>query len=566
MAPQDYRRRREGFDGRTVAAVVLSLAIYWVWLGVYGPASELPPELDAPEPVAVEAPVDAPAPPVPAPVPVRSDLPVEDVSWSACAAEFVGSTDGGGLARGRLLEHTEHYNVLPWWWWAVGFVTGESSWPWLPYGEPPGAQPLLLEHSRALAPGVGADGALVRMQSRADGDVLTYQGLAEGGISVEQRFSPASGDPDEPCTFIAEVTFRNGSDRAFEGPLWVGMHEELPEAAGGMMGRYQSVLRGVALMDGSALEVDRAVIDEEGPQVQEGPLGWFGLADRYFGFIAIPDDAEGDAMAFTPRVVDGVLLHGLQHVVATGLAPGATHTERYEVYVGPLDLDVIQVVRPDLGELVYFGWFAFFAYPLLWLLKGCFWALGNWGLAIIGLTVLVKGLFFPLTQSAFKSTQAMQSLQPKMQEVREKYADDADRMNRETMALLSENKVNPLGGCVPMFVQFPVWIALYNVLLNVVELYHSEFLYLRDLSEPDPYGIIPAIVVAMMLIQQRFTPTGNMDPAQARILKLMPLMFGVLFFTFPSGLVLYIFCNVSLSILQQWWIKRSYGAPATTTT
>jgi YidC/Oxa1 family membrane protein insertase len=117
-----------------------------------------------------------------------------------------------------------------------------------------------------------------------------------------------------------------------------------------------------------------------------------------------------------------------------------------------------------------------------------------------------------------------------------------------------------------MFIQFPVWIALYNVLLNVVELYHSEFLYIRDLSEPDPYGIIPAIVVAMMLVQQRFTPTGNMDPAQARILKLMPLMFGVLFFTFPSGLVVYIFCNVGLSILQQWWIKRSYGAPTTATT
>ena len=558
---QDYRsrNRRDGVDRRTILAVVLSLSIYWVWLLVWGPEPVDPEAVDTDTPAAVEAPAPVPVP-VPTAAPVRSDLPVVDVPWSACGAAFVATTDGGGLSRGTLQEHTEPYDMQVLWWWVVGLATGESSTPWRPYGEPPGPHGLLGAHARALSPGIGDESGLVRMERSVEGDRLVFRGEGEGGIRVEQVFAPTDADP---CTFEASVTFSNPGGAAFGGPLWVGMHEELPEAAGGMMGRYQSILRGVALIDGEALEVDRTVVADEGPQTQEGPLGWFGLADRYFGLIAIPDDAEGDALVFSGRDADGVTLYGHTHEVAKGLAPGASHTETYRVYVGPLDLDIIQVVREDLGELVYFGWFAFFAYPLLWLLKGCYAVMGNWGLAIIGMTVLVKALFFPLTQSAFKSTQAMQTLQPKMQELKEKYADDQERLNRETMALFAEHKVNPLGGCLPMLIQFPVWIALYNVLLNVVELYHSEFLYLRDLSEPDPYGVIPAIVVALMMLQQRFTPTGNMDPAQARILKLMPLMFGVMFFTFPSGLVLYIFCNVSLSIVQQWWIKRNHGAPAT---
>lgn len=554
--PQDYRQRRQkGVDSRTILAVVLSMSIYWVYLAIF------PPQIPVEEVVVEE---EAPAEEPPAPKVVAEPVvagPIVDVPWSACQAEFVGTTDGGGLSRGHLLDHTEPYAMQPLWYWVFGLVTGESSTPWKPYGDPPGQQSVLGAHARALAPGVG-DGGLVRMTAETSGEVVTYRGISADGVRVEQTLTPTSASP---CTFDVSVTFENGGGTTSE-PLWVGLHEELPDPAGGMMGRYQSILRGVALIEGDALEVDRTLVDEEGPQLQEGALGWFGVADRYFGLIAIPTDTEGDQLLFTAREADGVALHGHQHVVSSGLESGASHTETYQVYVGALDLDVIQVIRTDLGELVYFGWFAFFAYPLLWLLKGCYWALGNWGLAIIGLTVLVKALFFPLTQSAFKSTQAMQTLQPKMQEIREKYADDQERMNRETMKLLTDNKVNPVGGCLPMFIQFPVWIALYNVLLNVVELYHSEFLYLQDLSEADPYGIIPAIVVAMMLIQQRFTPTGNMDPAQARILKLMPLMFGVLFFTFPSGLVLYIFCNVGLSILQQWWIKRNYGAPATTPT
>ena len=175
---------------------------------------------------------------------------------------------------------------------------------------------------------------------------------------------------------------------------------------------------------------------------------------------------------------------------------------------------------------------------------------------------MIKLVFFPLTQMSFKSSQRMQALQPQIKELRETLKDQPEELNRRTMELFRENKVNPLGGCLPMVIQMPIWFALYQMLLYSVELYHTEFLYLKDLSTADPYCILPLIVVGLMLVQQRFMPTGNMDPNQARMMKLMPLVFGVLFFTFPSGLVLYIFCNMCLTILQQWVIKRRFGKMA----
>jgi len=208
---------------------------------------------------------------------------------------------------------------------------------------------------------------------------------------------------------------------------------------------------------------------------------------------------------------------------------------------------------------VDFGWFAFFAKILLWLLKQFEALLGNWGLAIILLTFVVKLALFPLTQMSFKSSQAMQAIQPRLQEIREKYADSPEELNRQTIELFKTAGVNPVGGCLPMLLQMPIWIALYNVLLNSVELYQTKFLYLRDLTSPDPYGVLPLVVVVLMMVQQQMMPMGNMDPAQQRIMKYMPLLFGLFFFSSPSGLVVYIFVNMVLTILQQWLIKRTYG-------
>jgi YidC/Oxa1 family membrane protein insertase len=234
-------------------------------------------------------------------------------------------------------------------------------------------------------------------------------------------------------------------------------------------------------------------------------------------------------------------------------------SERFRVYLGPLEFSRLKTLDSNLADVVDFGWFGFFGRMLLSLLRLLESFMHNWGLAIIGLTFIVKLLFFPLTQMSFKSSQAMQAIQPQLQEIREKFADTPEELNRRTIELFREAGVNPLGGCLPMLVQMPIWIALYNVLMSSVELYQTRFLYLLDLTSPDPYGVLPLVVVVLMVVQQRMMPTGNMDPAQQKIMQIMPILFGFFFFTSPSGLVVYIFVNMVLTILQQWLIKRTYG-------
>ncbi len=231
-----------------------------------------------------------------------------------------------------------------------------------------------------------------------------------------------------------------------------------------------------------------------------------------------------------------------------------------QVYVGQLDTDRLAAVDPVLVDVVDFGIVAVFAYPLLFALRFLQGVLGNWGVAIIALTLAVKLAFFPLTQKAFRSGEAMKAIQPLMNEVKEKYKDDPQKQQQATIDLFREHNVNPAGGCLPMLVQMPVFFALFYVLMYSADLYHTEFLYLKDLSSPDPYMVLPTVVVGLMVLQQQFTPMGNMDPAQARMMKMMPLMFGIFWYMFPSGLVVYYFVNTALSILQQWWIRRTFGS------
>jgi YidC/Oxa1 family membrane protein insertase len=170
----------------------------------------------------------------------------------------------------------------------------------------------------------------------------------------------------------------------------------------------------------------------------------------------------------------------------------------------------------------------------------------------------VKALFFRLSQRAFESSQAMQALQPEVKALQEQLKDNPEELNRRMMQLWQERGVNPMGGCLPMFVQMPVWIALYAALWSSVELYHAGFGWLKDLTEVDPYLILPTAVTALMVGQQRMMPTSGMSPEQAQMMRWMPLVFGLFFYTLPSGLVLYMFVNTLLSILQQWYIKRNF--------
>lgn len=307
----------------------------------------------------------------------------------------------------------------------------------------------------------------------------------------------------------------------------------------------------------------------EGPVVLQGQVTWTGYVDNYFM----------TAVALAPASAHTVTLQGSEQHVRTIVSEGIqtipaheTKSFAYTLYFGPKKLQVLQTAGNDLAKAVDFGWFGVLAKPMLWLLNFIHQFSGNYGVAIILLTVLIKLVFWPVTQKGMKSMKNMQKLQPKIAKLRERFKDDPAKMNQEMMALYKTYKVNPVGGCLPMLIQIPFFFALYRVLMAAIELRHAPFmLWINDLSAPDRLGIgfdipylhgIPILTLLMgasMFFQQKMTPT-TADPTQARIMQFLPIVFTFMFINFASGLVLYWFVNNLLSILQQYLINRQNKA------
>jgi len=241
------------------------------------------------------------------------------------------------------------------------------------------------------------------------------------------------------------------------------------------------------------------------------------------------------------------------------IAPGATGKVSLPLYAGPQEQDKLKSIAPGLDLVVDYGWLTLIAAPLFWVLQYFHAWLNNWGLAIILLTVVIKLIFFPLSAASYRSMAKMKLVSPRLMKLREQYGDDRVKMNQAMMDLYKTEKINPLGGCLPIVVQIPVFIALYWVLLAAVELRHAPFYgWITDLASPDPWYVLPALMMGSMIIQTKLNPTPP-DPVQAKVMMIMPFAFGVMFFFFPSGLVLYWFVNNILSILQQWQITRMMG-------
>jgi YidC/Oxa1 family membrane protein insertase len=591
-------------DRRTLLAIVTFIGLYYAYVFVIRPMvyPEPPPQVEtAATPDAggasgdglveagVDAGTDAPLDPTVDPVPspeapaAAPRAPERSVPFKACQASGTVSSRAGALGDMSMDDWEGPYEVQPIYMYLLNLVTGSGDTNWKPYGPPPGPQQVASDESRFLTVGSGnPDGLPTSLTIEQSGDVLVTRGRTRDGIDVERTVRPSD---DDPCVLQVDVSWTNSSGRDFDGPLWLGLHDVMPEAASA----YAHVPKPYWSVDGSwnsytypktggYLGLYKAL---EAPERVDGDTDWFGMSDGYFTFVVVPQGGNNGRLVISPLdigaelaladpldVPEDTVLYG-HHYMIDGVAAGATVSQSFVAYVGPIDSDVLSQIHPTLYYLVDLGWFAFFGRPLLWLLNLYHQYVGNWGLSIILLTVTVKLVFFPLTQMAFQSSQRMQLLQPELKKIREQFADNQEELNKRTMAMFRENKVNPVGGCLPMVIQMPIWIALYRVLLTHVDLYHTKFLYLTDLSVQDPYAILPLIVVGLMFAQQQLMPTGNMDPNQARIMKFMPLIFGFLFFSFPSGLVLYIFVNMLLTILQQWFIKRRFKtvtpAPATAT-
>jgi YidC/Oxa1 family membrane protein insertase len=302
-------------------------------------------------------------------------------------------------------------------------------------------------------------------------------------------------------------------------------------------------------------------IDKETLASKPSNNGWIAMVQHYFVAAFLPrDKVQRDF--YTKRLAEDFYSVGVK-VPLGPIAPGATARVTVPLYAGPQDQDHLKAVAPGLEHVVNYGLFKVISEPLFWVLKFFHGLMGNWGLAIIVLTVVIKLIFFPLSAASYRSMAKMKLVTPRLMKLREQYADDKTKMNQAMMDLYKTEKINPLGGCLPILVQIPVFIALYWVLFESVELRHAPFyLWIKDLSAPDPWYVLPTLMMASMIVQTKMNPTPP-DPVQAKVMMIMPFAFGVMFYFFPSGLVLYWFVNNILSILQQWQITRMIGGEKT---
>ena len=282
--------------------------------------------------------------------------------------------------------------------------------------------------------------------------------------------------------------------------------------------------------------------------------GWLALVQHYFVAAWVP--GEKVAREFFMKKIDNNLYTAGVIVPVAAIAPGTTGRVELPLYAGPQEQATLKAMAPGLDLVVDYGWLHIIAAPIFWLLQVIHGLTGNWGWAIVFLTVLIKLVFFPLSAASYKSMAKMKTVTPRLMALKEKFGDDRQRLNQEMMELYRKEKINPLGGCLPILVQIPVFIALYWVLLGGVEMRGAPWLgWIQDLSAQDPYFVLPAIMVISMIIQTKLNPTPP-DPIQAKVMMAMPFIFGVMFFWFPAGLVLYWVVNNILSIAQQWQITR----------
>ncbi|NIM70304.1 MAG: membrane protein insertase YidC [Xanthomonadales bacterium] len=356
-------------------------------------------------------------------------------------------------------------------------------------------------------------------------------------------------------------TLSNGS-----GSDWVGSRYEQLQQAQPTQEQKRSFtdpgsysFRGIGFFS-SEEKFEKVDFDEVAEQAYQRSTtgGWLAMIQHYFFAAWIPpgdEPATYSTQEYSPS--------GWPRYIARAVAPplrvaaGDTHQFGSTLYVGPKLQERLDDIAPGLQHTVNYGIFTVFSKPLFWLLSGIHGFIGNWGWAIVLLTVLIKAAFFKLTEAQYRSMARMRKLQPRIEALRERYGDDRQRMSQAMMELYKKEKVNPLGGCLPILVQIPIFIALYWVLLESVELRQAPFFgWIQNLSARDPYFILPLLNAGFMILTQRLTPTAGMDPMQRKLMNAMPVVFSVMFAFFPAGLVLYWATNAGLSLAQQWYITQ----------
>jgi YidC/Oxa1 family membrane protein insertase len=365
-------------------------------------------------------------------------------------------------------------------------------------------------------------------------------------------------------SFLVEVRYRieNPADQPWRAFAYQQLrHSALPDSgATKYFGVY--TFTGAAYYDGSYRKVAFSDMEEEPLKLTvEG--GWIAMLRHYFfsAFIGEPGVKYTVYSRVVPQGTDRQYIIGMSAPPVT-VAPGGTLELSTRLWVGPKLQKQLATIAPGLELVTDYGIFTVISKPLFWLLDKIHGLVGNWGWAIVLLTLLIKLAFYKLSEASYRSMARMRAVQPRLVALKERYGDDKQRLNQALMELYKTEKINPLGGCLPILVQIPVFIGLYWMLLETVELRQAPFvLWIRDLSAPDPYFVLPVLMGVTMFVQQKLNPAPP-DPIQAKIMMALPFVFTVFFAFFPSGLVLYWLVNNLLSILQQWWITRRIEAQA----
>jgi len=396
----------------------------------------------------------------------------------------------------------------------------------------------------------------------ADKDAYTLQDQAESVVVELTAATPSGTLVHKTLTFhkgsyLIDIAYKVDNQSAI--PLTTSAYFQLvrdgEEPAGGS--------KFVPTYTGSAVYTDKEKLVkadfssiEKGKTdfVKEANNGWIGVLQHYFVAAWLPKD-QVSREYFTRKLDNGLYATGTVVAMPT-IAPNTSGNLSLALYVGPAQSS-LDTIAPGLGLSVDYGWLTIVAKPMFWMMTWLNGLVHNWGVAIILLTVLIKLLFFPLSAASYRSMAKMRVVAPKLEKIKLQYSDDREKLNRAMMDLYKTEKINPLGGCLPVLIQIPVFIALYWSILESVEMRYAPFFgWITDLSVADPYYILPIIMGASMILQSKLNPVPP-DPMQAKLMQIMPIIFSVVFFFFPAGLVLYSVVNNVLSIAQQWYITKN---------
>jgi len=497
--------------------------------GVPAPAKPPPAAVPAPQ----EKATSVPAAPGAAPgetIRIRTDLLVAEVDTlggTLKRVELLAHKDATDPAKNFVLLGPEHSYSAQSGLIGEGLPNHRSVWRALP-------------GARELAPGVNE----IQLKLVTD----DAQGLAVQKLYTFRRDSYL-------VDVVFEVANRGAATSAAHAYFQLVRDGKAPAGETAMM--YTFTGAAVYTAEKAFQKIEFADLDKgKGDYPKQGANGWIGLVQHYFVAAWLPADKHPREF-YAKKLPDGLYSAGTI-LAAPAIEPGAGARLAVPLYVGPQEQSRLKAAAAGLDLVVDYGWLTIIAWPLFAVLEFFYKWSGNWGVAIILLTVLIKLLFFPLSAASYKSMAKMKLITPRLTKIREMYEHDRAKMNQAMMELYKTEKINPLGGCFPILVQIPVFIALYWVLLAAIELRHAPFiLWIKDLSALDPYYVLPVLMTVTMIIQTRMNPTPP-DPVQAKVMQFMPYIFSVFFFFFPAALVLYWLINNILSILQQWQIQRMF--------